>query len=95
MAGVAYDHVGIPIESSPMRIYVFTSKTQKNLRAFTDDMSGAKLPPQLGPWRANGAIAADEKSPYRLARNQIEKSINGEGFQLWRVKVKSEEEKVD
>ena len=94
MAGVAYHHVGIPIESNPMRIYVFTSKTQKNLRAFTDDMSGAKLPQQLGPWRANGAIAADEKSPYRLARNQIEKAIKDAGFQLWRVKVKSEE-KVD
>lgn len=93
MAGVA-NNVDVPIESRAMRIYVFTSKTRKNLRAFTDDVSGGKLPPQLGPWRANGAIAADEKSPYRLARNQIEKSINGEGFQLWRVKAKSEE-KVD
>jgi hypothetical protein len=92
MASVANnDNVGVPIEGRTMRIYVFTSKTRKNLRAFTDDVSGAKLPQQLGPWRANGAIAADEKSPYRLARNQIEKSINDAGFQLWRVKVKSEE----
>jgi hypothetical protein len=95
MASVANnDKAGAAIKGNQMRIYVFTSKTQKNLRAFSDDMSGAKLPQQLGPWRANGAIAADEKSPYRLARNQIEKSINAAGFQLWRVKAKNEE-KVD
>lgn len=78
-------------EGETMRIYVFTSKSKKNLRAFTDDMTGGKLPQQFAPWRANGMIAAKEEFPYRFARNQIEKSISDAGFQLWRLKVKTEE----
>ena len=74
-----------------MRIYVFTSKTKKNLRAFTDDMTGGKLPQQFGPWHANGAISANEEFPYRFARDQIEKSVTDSGFQLWRLKLKSKE----
>jgi hypothetical protein len=90
------DNAVAPIEGGPMRIYVFTSKSKKNLRAFTDDMSGGKLPQQFAPWRANGMIATKEEFPYRFARDQIEKSITDSGFQLWRLKLKSEEkEKAD
>ena len=73
-----------------MRIYVFTSKASKNLRAFTNDMSGNNLPQQFSPWQSNGPIAPDEEFPFRLARNQIEKAIDEAGFQLWRVKLKTE-----
>jgi hypothetical protein len=87
----ANDNAAVPTEGGPMRIYVFTSKSKKNLRAFTDDTTGGKLPQQFGPWRANGMIAAKEEFPYRFARDQIEKSIADSGFQLWRLKLKSEE----
>jgi len=86
----ANDNAAVPTESGSMHIYVFTSKSKKNLRAFTDDMTGGKLPQQFGPWRANGKIATKEEYPYRFARDQIEKSIVDSGFQLWRLKLKNE-----
>lgn len=85
------DNVVAPTEGGHMRIYVFTSKSKTNLRAFTDDMTGGKLPQQFAPWRANGMIPAHEEFPYRFARDQIEQSIADSGFQLWRLKMKSEE----
>ena len=75
-----------------MRIYTFTSKSKENLRAFTNDMSGSNLPQQFAPWRANGPVAADEKFPFRLSRDDIEKAIDESGFQLWRLKSKDKEE---
>lgn len=85
------DNTVAPNEVGQMRIYVFTSKSKTNLRAFTDDMTGGKLPQQFAPWRANGMVAANEAFPYRFARGQIEKSITDSGFQLWRFKMKSKE----
>ena len=90
------DNVVVSSLGEPMRIYIFTSKAKKNLRAFTDDMSGGKLPPQFGPWHANGAIATGRELPYRFPRQRVEKSIADSGFQLWRLKPKSKEkEKAD
>lgn len=72
-----------------MQIYVFTSKSKTNLRAFTDDMTGDKLPQQFGPWLENGVIATNDEIPYRFARQEIEQSIADSGFQLWRLKTKT------
>ena len=74
-----------------MRIYVFTSKSTKNLRAFTNDMSGDNLPQQLAPWHADGPVAPNEDFPHRFARDRIEKAIDESGFQLWRLKLKSKD----
>jgi hypothetical protein len=79
-----------------MRIYLFTSETKTELQAFTDNESGDKLPPQFAPWRTNGAIASGRALPHRFERDQIEKSIADSGFQLWRLKPKTDEaEKAD
>jgi hypothetical protein len=69
-----------------MRIYVFKSDARKNLRAFAGDLRGSQLPEQFGPWKAVGAVAPDKDPPYDFPRDQIEKSINEQGFQLWRLR---------
>ena len=71
-----------------MRIYVFKSETRKELRAFTGDPSGDKLPRQHGPWTATGVVAADCATPHRFSRDAIEKAIDAGGFQLWRLRDK-------
>jgi hypothetical protein len=73
-----------------MRIYVFKSDANKELRAFAGDLVGSKLPSQHGPWHATGAVASGKDLPHRMPREQIEKAIANAGFQLWRVKPKSE-----
>jgi hypothetical protein len=47
------------------------------------------LPSQFRPWHAIGSIAADRDPPHQLSRRQIEKAINEQGFQLWRMKPKT------
>ena len=72
-----------------MRIFVFKSGANADLRAFAGDLDGSKLPIQFRPWHAIGSIAADGDPPHQLSRAQIEKAINDQGFQLWRVKRKT------
>ncbi len=69
-----------------MHIFMFKSQGNSELRAFAGDSSGSKLPPQHGPWLATGVIRPDRAPPHNLSRRAIEKAINGQGFQLWRVK---------
>jgi hypothetical protein len=71
-----------------MRIYVFKSETTAGLRAFASDPDVNKLPRQHGPWTATGTISPDSAPPYNLPRDAIEKAINAEGFQLWRLRGK-------
>ena len=72
-----------------MRIFVFKSEANEELRAFAGDLDGSKLPSQFRPWNAIGSIAADKDPPHQLSRKQIEKAINDQGFQLWRMKSKA------
>jgi hypothetical protein len=69
-----------------MRIFIFKSDTSPNLRAFSDDQEGEKLPAQFRPWHAVGVVRPDSVPPHNLDRDRIEASINSNGFQLWRVK---------
>jgi hypothetical protein len=73
-----------------MRIYIFKSDARPELRAFSDDRSGAKLPASFRPWHAFGAVAADNDSPHGLDRNEIERAVRDTGFQLWRMKRQTE-----
>jgi hypothetical protein len=75
-----------------MRIYIFKSDARSELRAFSDDSSGSKLPERFRPWHAFGVIAADKDPPYGLLRETIERSIRDSGFQLWRMKPKASPE---
>lgn len=72
-----------------MRIYVFKSDTTDRLRAFAGDPDVNKLPRQHGPWTATGTISPDNAPPYNFSRDAIEKAINAEGFQLWRLREKT------
>jgi hypothetical protein len=68
-----------------MRIFVFKSEANPNLRAFAGDLAGSQLPKQFGPWNATGAIAPDRNPPHNLPRDIIEAAIEEQGFQLWRL----------
>jgi hypothetical protein len=72
-----------------MRLYIFKSDAKTDLRAFAGDLLGSKLPDQLGPWHAVGAVAPGGTPPHQLSRVAIEKAINDQGFQLWRMKAKA------
>jgi len=72
-----------------MRIFIFKSETRPDLRAFSDDMAGSRLPEQFRPWRAIGAVAPDRDPPYKLSRAKIETAVSENGFQLWRFSKKS------
>jgi hypothetical protein len=70
-----------------MKLYIFRSETRNDLRAFCGDMTGSRLPDHLRPWRAIGVVRPDRAPPHNLPRSEIEKSIETQGFQLWRLKA--------
>jgi hypothetical protein len=71
-----------------MRLFIFESETNTDLRAFVGDAAGRNLPDQFRPWREIGAVRSESAPPYNLSRDTIEKAIDAQGFQLWRVKPK-------
>jgi hypothetical protein len=75
-----------------MRIYMFKSETNTELFAFAGEASGSKLPDQFRPWHTTGIIYDGKAPPHGLPRAPIERAINERGFQLWRMKVKTETE---
>jgi hypothetical protein len=72
--------------SESMRIYIFKSDANTELRAFAGDLKGIKLPEQFRPWHAVGVVAPDRDPPHKLSRAAIERAIDLHGFQLWRMK---------
>jgi hypothetical protein len=72
--------------SRAMRIFIFKSDTNAELRAFGGDLAGTQLPSQFKPWRVVGAVAPDKDPPYKFSRDVIETAINSQGFQLFRLK---------
>ena len=69
-----------------MNIYIFKSEASRDLRAFSDDQGGQKLPKQFRPWHAVGVVKPESKPPNNPSRDVIEKSIANAGFQLWKLK---------
>jgi hypothetical protein len=49
-----------------MRIFVFKSDANANLRAFAGDLDVSKLPTQVRPWHAIGTIAPGN-APFRIS----------------------------
>jgi hypothetical protein len=68
-----------------MQIYIFKSEANRDLRAFSDDQGGQKLPAQFRPWHAVGVVKPDAPPPNNLSRAVIEKAIAATGFQLWKL----------
>jgi hypothetical protein len=52
-----------------MRIYIFKSETNGELRAFAGDLTGTKLPQNHGPWTATGVIGPNNEPPYNFSRD--------------------------
>jgi hypothetical protein len=75
-----------------MRLYIFKSAAKGELRAFTADVAGSKLPAQFRPWHAVGVVVSEKEPPHRLSRQHIETEIDRHGFQLWRMKPSHEKE---
>jgi hypothetical protein len=71
------------------RIFIFKSEANADLRAFGGDLAGMRLPSQFKPWRVIGAVAPGRAPPYNLSRDVIEKAIDGQGFQLFRLGKKT------
>ena len=69
-----------------MNIYIFKSEASRDLRAFSDDQGGQKLPKQFRPWHAVGVVKPDAKPPNNLSRDVIEKGIADAGYQLYKLK---------
>lgn len=78
-----------------MRLFIFKSDVNVDLRAFTGDLAGASLPEKYRPWHAVGAIAPNVDPPHRFSRTEIEKAIEHHGFQLWRMKPKVKAAEAD
>jgi len=70
-----------------MRIYIFKSDADSRLRAFAGDREGSKLPARFRPWYVQGVIAPEKDPPHNFPRDEIEKAIDAQGFQLWRLKT--------
>ena len=73
-----------------MRIFIFKSETRQGLRAFASDAAGSKLPQQHGPWTGIGVVRPEADPPHRFSRMSIERAIDGDGFQLWRLRARAE-----
>jgi hypothetical protein len=69
-----------------MRIVIFKSEPNPNLRAFSADPGGKDLPRQFAPWHAVGAVSPGSDLPHKFDRAVIEEAINKAGYQLWRLK---------
>jgi hypothetical protein len=72
-----------------VRFYIFKSET-RDLQAFAGDPAGSKLPKHHGPWTVTGIVGATSAPPHKLSREAIEKAVEAQGFQLWRMAKKSE-----
>ena len=69
-----------------MRLFMFKSESNRELRAFAADPGAAKLPTRHGPWTAVGVVREDKDPPHNMKRELIEKGIADQGFQFYRLK---------
>jgi len=69
-----------------MRIFIFQSQTNRELRAFASDPGGQQLPSKFGPWHAVGVVRPEKELPFKLNRGVAEEAITSNGFQLFRMK---------
>ena len=73
-----------------MRLYVFKSETRK-LFVFAADPVGSRFPEHYGSWTVIGIVGSMNTPPHNISRETVEKAIESQGFQLWRMaKAKSD-----
>jgi hypothetical protein len=67
-----------------MRTYhLFQAVNSPDLRGFTDEPTGASLPPDLGPWILVQEIGPDEEWTPAVSRAVVAAGIIENGFYLW------------
>ena len=69
-----------------MRIFVFKSEANPNLRAFGGDLAGIKLPSQFKPWRAVGTIAPNQKLRTKSCENTLKRRLTNAAFSFFASK---------
>ena len=72
-----------------MRIFIFKSDANPELRAFGGDLLGSQLPNSSAPGMRWG-LTPDQDPPHNLSRDMIETAIKDRGFQLWRMSKKDQ-----
>jgi PRC-barrel domain len=76
---------GVPLPRREVAVrtyFVFQAEGSPDLRGFTDDPGGAKLPKEDGPWRLVQAIAPDEDWTPDVSRAVVSAGILENGFYL-------------
>jgi hypothetical protein len=63
--------------------YLFQSRSAPDLRAFTDEPTGSKLPADDGPWALIQEIAPGEDWKLNVGRKVVAAAILENGFFLW------------
>lgn len=69
-----------------MRLFMFKSESNRELRAFAADPGGEQLPSRHGPWTAVGVVSEEKAPPHAMSRASIEQGISDQGFQLYKMK---------
>jgi hypothetical protein len=63
-------------------LHYFRSSSRPDLHGFTDDASGAKLPPEEGPWRLVRAVVPEEGWTAAAEIDAVRAGIHANGFFL-------------
>lgn len=67
-----------------MRTYcLFQAANSPDLRGFTEEPTGASLPPDLGPWTPVKRIRPDDEWTLTISRAVVAAGIIENGFYLW------------
>ena len=63
--------------------HYFRSERRPSQHAFADDSSGAKLPPEDGPWRLVGSVDPGEGWTGAVDRSAVEAGLTMNGYYLF------------
>jgi hypothetical protein len=63
--------------------YVFRAATSPDLRAYTYDPAGERLPAQYGPWTLVQEVGPDEEWTQDVSRAVVAGGILDDGYYLW------------
>ena len=64
-------------------LYCFRSEKDEQLRGFTDDSTGSKLPAESGPWILDREMPAEGEWNHPASRAVVLAGIAENGFSLW------------
>ena len=62
--------------------YLFQSGSAPDLRCFTDEASGSKLPAEDGPWALVRKIDPEDEMPHDVSRKIVAVAVRENGFFL-------------